>query len=149
MAIDELRQELIRLDLFDYVHSFGFYHVLPTGPGGTDTHIDSSTGDYSFNLPIENCDNTFVNFYTSYREPELRFTKEGVPYYFIDKDACELVDRIEMTQPYIINVKEIHNVSNDNPTTRITVLIRLTAQWNYLEWDKKRQLNSQSGSSRS
>jgi len=144
MAIEELRKELSDLGLLEYVHSFGFYNVLPTGLEGTTAHIDNSPGDYSFNIPIANCNNTFVNFYTSDNDPELRLTPDGTPYYFVDKSTCKLVDRLEMSKPHIINVKEIHNITNDNSTTRITLLVRLTANWNYLEWGKQRKLRLES-----
>jgi hypothetical protein len=125
LKIDLLREQLQRLGLIDNIVSIAFYNLHTTRPSGGALHIDHGESTFSLNLPIKNCDNTFVNFYTSSVEPEKRFNEANVPYYHIDAANSSLIDRIEMTQPYIINVKVPHNVVNPNRESRKTLLIRL------------------------
>jgi hypothetical protein len=125
LKIDSLREQLQRLGLIDNIVSIAFYNLHTTEPKGSPIHVDHGESTFSLNLPIKNCDNTFVNFYTSTTEPEKRFSNANVPYYYIDDSKCRLVDQIEMTQPYIINVKVPHNVVNPNKENRKTLLIRL------------------------
>jgi hypothetical protein len=147
LEIQELKEELIKLNMLKYVHSFAIYNLLPTTIQGSDIHIDYGQGTYSFNIPIANCENTVVNFYESSSDPVLKQTKDGNYYYHVDKNYCKIVDTLEMKLPNIINVKKIHNVSNYNPTTRITLLIRLTPEFTHEECLIRSQLNSQDSSS--
>ncbi len=134
LKLKSLREQLERLGLLDYVSNIAFHHVLPTAPQGATVHIDHSKSTYSFNLPIKNCDNTFVNFYRTDSVPETRLNSVGVPYYHLDESKCSFANRIEMSQPYIINVKVPHNVVNANLKNRITLLIRLKPEWDHLAW---------------
>lgn len=129
--ISELKSELDNMNWSQYVHSFGFYVINKTY--GTPIHIDSGDCLYSFNIPILNCKNTFVNFYNTDKAP----TKKSyvaynkiVDYYSFNPTDCALQDKLEMTTPYVIKVKEVHNVTNINSLPRITLLIRLKKEIN-------------------
>lgn len=121
--IPELKAELDRLGWTEHVDSFGFYIVQKTN--GSTLHTDTGSRTYSFNIPIISCTGSRVNFYTTDSEPEVEMHKEGVDYNKYDIEKCTLVDSLEMTIPHIINVKEVHNISNPNHSPRITLLIRM------------------------
>ena len=131
LNIPELRNELDKLNWTQYVHSFGFYIINHSY--GTPLHTDSGTSQYSFNIPILNCKNTFVNFYKTNKEPtKISYMAFGklIDYYKYNVTDCVLKDKLELTTPHVINVKEVHNVINVNPLPRITLLIRLKKQIN-------------------
>jgi len=131
LNIPELRNELDKLNWTQYVHSFGFYIISQTY--GTPLHTDSGICQYSFNIPILNCENTFVNFYETNKEPTktsyMAFGKL-IDYYKYNPSDCILKDKLELTIPHVINVKEVHNITNVNSLSRITLLIRLKKEIN-------------------
>jgi len=119
LTIPELRDNLTKLgyDLDDIVLGINLSKT------GNVIHLDWGQHDYSLNIPILNCKNSYVNFYTS--------TVEAVPaatttnrYYSFKQDTCSLVDRIHVNEPYILNIKEPHNVDSTNNNKRIMLLIR-------------------------
>jgi hypothetical protein len=128
LSIPELKEELDRLGWTEHVDSFGFYIVQKTK--GSTLHTDTGDRKYSFNIPILNCKDTLVNFYTTDSEPEVQIHGEGVDYNKYDVDKCTLVDSLEMNTPNVINVKEVHNIVNDNHKPRITLLVRLKSNLN-------------------
>lgn len=129
LSIPELKDNLDRLRVREYVNLIGFYYIPTTTVSGTFKHIDYGDNNYSLNVPISGCNNTWVNFYKSDIEPVLKYNNAGVRYYHCDQESCILTERFEMNHPYVINVKTIHNVVNTNPEPRITLLIRLGKGW--------------------
>ena len=123
LKIPELKNNLDRLELTDHVYGFGFYIVFNNSPLGI--HHDNGDIIYSLNLPLSGCKNTYVNFYRSSSQAEELLTMAGNKYFAYKKEDCELIDRLELTSPYIINVKVPHAVVNKNNEPRITLLIRL------------------------
>jgi hypothetical protein len=126
LNIPELKIELDNLGWTNYISSFGFYVMQTTI--GSPIHIDSGSSVCSFNIPILNCNNTYVNFYKTSKEPKKMFLPNGVSYYYCDPNSCELVDKLEMVVPHVISIKHAHNVVNLNSTPRITLLIRLNPE---------------------
>jgi hypothetical protein len=122
LNIPELKIELDKLGWTKYINSFGFYVVQKTN--GSIIHIDSGE-KYSFNIPILNCSNTFLNYYTTTTEPVRKLTPSNVDYYYYDPKYCVRIDSVEMNLPHIVNVLKLHNVTNLNEEPRITLLIRL------------------------
>lgn len=126
LSIPELRAELDRLGWTPYVMPFAFYIVQPTK--GTIVHIDSGDLKYSLNVPILNCNDTFVNFYVTKEQPIMQKYVEydrTINYFRYNPVKCKLADKLEMTTPHVIKVKEVHNITNLNTGPRITLLIRL------------------------
>jgi hypothetical protein len=126
LNIPELKQGLDELGWTPYVFLFAFYIVQPTS--GTTVHIDSGEMVHSFNVPILNCDNTYVNFYSTTEQPVMTTYVEydkKINYFKFNPSYCELVDKLEMLTPHVIKVKEVHNITNLNTGPRITLLIRL------------------------
>lgn len=128
LSIPELKEELDKLGWTEYVDSFAFYCVQKTK--GSTLHTDTGDRLYSFNIPIMNCRDTQVNFYTSESEPETQLHGEGVDYNRYNPDTCTLVDSLEMIMPHVIKVKEVHNIVNNNYGPRITLLVRLNSDLN-------------------
>jgi hypothetical protein len=122
-GIPELKTELDRLGLSQHVDAFAFYVVQKTK--GSTLHTDTGDRKYSFNIPIKFCKNTTVNFYTTDSEPTVQLHGEGVDYNKYELENCTLVDSLELNMPHIINVKEVHNICNNNNIPRITLLVRL------------------------
>jgi hypothetical protein len=123
LNIPELRDELDRLGWTQHVDSFAFYIVQKTN--GSTPHTDTGDRKYSFNIPIKCCIKTKVNFYTTESEPVLQYHTSSVDYNKYEIEKCTLVDSLEMLIPHVINVKEVHNITNPNYIPRITLLVRL------------------------
>ena len=132
-GIPELKSALDNLNWSPYVTSFGFYMVNKTEPSGTPIHTDTGDYMYSFNIPILNCTNTFLNFYKTDKEPvwgSFVAYDKTISYNSFETTDCILEDRVEMAIPHVIKVKGPHNVTNLNPLPRVTLLIRLNKELN-------------------
>ena len=118
------------LDLYNLKHdaaAFAFYMMRPYSEGLV--HIDWGDADYSMNIPIKNCNNTFTKFYKYIGEPELVPERniQGVvhrPHYKFDNVILEKIDQFESNIPCVIHIKTPHNVVNRQPSFRINLLIR-------------------------
>ena len=122
LGIPELRAALDNLGWTEYVDSFAIHILQPHDRIAL--HTDTGDFDYSLNIPIKNCEKTFVNFYSS-SSPPVDATHDKVTYKGYDAKKCSIVTSLELKTPYVINVKEIHNVVSLNKLPRITLLIRL------------------------
>lgn len=131
--IPELKSALDNLNWSMYVQSFAFNIVGRTENTGSARHVDTGEFSYSFNIPILNCENTFVNFYKT-DKPSVKKSYESygriIDYYSFNHEDCILQDSLEMIVPHVINVKEVHNVINTTSLPRITLLIRLKQEIN-------------------
>jgi hypothetical protein len=132
LQIAELKQELDRLEWTDQLQSIAFN--ITRGSSTSPIHIDTGTSTYSFNIPILNGERSFVVFYKTTVEPTyesyVACNEKVQTYYKYQPKDCIVVDKLEMTAPHVINVKEVHSVININPLPRITLLIRLKAEIN-------------------
>ena len=82
--------------------------------------------DYSLNLPIINTKDTYTCFYESSEPPETRRLPSGLPYDAYDESKCTLIDKVEILQPTLLNVKVPHGVTLDNKSIpRITMALRM------------------------
>lgn len=124
LQIDELTDNLIKLGYDMNTTTFGINLSTMTPANGNAIHLDWGHHEYSLNIPIVDCSNTYVNFYTSTTPAELAGSVSGNYYYSIVKENCTLADTIHMDDAYMINVKEPHNVVNTVSNRRITLLIR-------------------------
>jgi len=124
LNVTELKATLDTLGLTNSIRKFGFM-ILPAGHR-TALHVDSGDTTFSLNIPIRNYVNTKVDFYTSTVEPvNTHDPNSPLGFWEYNLKDCVHVDTIEMTGSNIINVKEIHMVTNNNILPRITLLIRL------------------------
>ena len=126
LAIPELRSELTRLGLIDWIYSFALLVVKPYQK--TPIHQDTGPITYSFNLPILGCENTNIIWYKSSSKPEEHFTAQEKNYWVYRSEDCTEIDRFDMSSPAIIDVKIPHEIVNLNiyqQRPRITLLTRL------------------------
>lgn len=93
-----------------------------------DIHIDdgSSGWRYSFNIPIINCDDTFVYFYECEGESTKKEdTKTFGAYQKFEQNECRLIETFETNKPYILDTRVPHNFKTFNNKPRVMLLIRL------------------------
>jgi hypothetical protein len=142
LEISNLRKLLKKLGLFAYLHVANAT-VAPAGysdpnklpPYAPVIHIDKADDNmsyiHSFNIPIKNCENTFVNYYKAHGADEIQYTEHGLPYRRFKAEECELIDQVEMSQAHIIDTSVPHAIVNPNNKTRILLAIRLTVDFNF------------------
>lgn len=84
--------------------------------------------DYSLNLPIINTDNTYTCFYEADDPPETRVLPNGIPYDAYDESKCKIIDKVEVLQPTLLNVKVPHGVTLGEGVSipRITIALRMS-----------------------
>jgi hypothetical protein len=142
LNIPELKSCLDNLGLLSYVHIIATT-VMPPGygvPGATfpndpTIHIDYGIYTHSLNIPIKNCDNTFVSYHTVNGPPEtMHLETNGLPFHYYKPENCVQIDQVEMTQAYIINTSVPHAIVNPTDKTRILIAIRLTSKFNFDEF---------------
>ena len=132
-SISCLNLALNNLDLLKYVVGYGFHIMQPmtTGP----IHVDTGNFYYSLNIPLSGCDETKVCFYKSTSSPEFKSlddtSKIKVGFYKFNELDCNLLKSFYFNKPYIMSVKEPHNVVNDTELVRISLLIRLGNGYNF------------------
>ena len=125
--IPELDSFLRKLNLLSFVNMAAL-HVLEPNRGGN-IHVDVGAYRYSLNIPILNCNNTYVEYYEPTAPPTI-VTKEymgkTVRLRKFDQNKCKLILRKETIDPYIIDTQFPHKVVSENPTgTRVMLLLRL------------------------
>jgi hypothetical protein len=92
-------------------------------------HIDglSDIATYSINIPIANCEGTYLNTYDVINpEKELSpysLANKSNPYRYWKPEDCKLVSTNETVTPYLINVESPHQFSNPNMNTYRYMLI--------------------------
>lgn len=98
-------------------------------------HIDSGPYRYSLNIPIQNCENTFIDFFKvdgDYQTIYVEDKGHGGKHHFFryTEDQCELMYRGDTSMPYILSTKTPHRVVNESDKTRVMLLIRvLVGPW--------------------
>jgi hypothetical protein len=96
LNIPELKQVLDELGWTPNVFLFAFNIVQPNSD--TNVHIDSGEMVYSFNIPILNCDDTYVNFYSTTEQPVMTTYTEydqKINYLKYNLSHCELIDKLD------------------------------------------------------
>jgi hypothetical protein len=93
---------------------------------------------YSFNIPITDCKDTFVSWFSTDTEPRVvtvRDDPKGLTYSRYDSDKCTLIERVEINSPYVINTQIPHCVENKSGQTRLMLLCRVypEVQLSYME----------------
>jgi hypothetical protein len=141
LNIPELKSFLEKSGLLDYVHIIATT-VIPPGygvpgapfPFGPTVHVDEGIYTHSFNIPIKNCENTFLYYYDVNGDPELVHLDNGLPYHYFKQENCILKNQIEMNKAYIVNTSEPHAIVNPTDKTRVLIAIRLKSEFNFDEF---------------
>ena len=129
--IPEFKKQLQAYELYDYIS----YCVISISTQGTSAiHIDTGGFTYSLNIPILGFDNTFLNFYSSAKAPEIKLTPKGVEYLGYDVEDCELAYKVESKEPVLINTQIPHSFQNCNTDPRLVILCRINRDWDIRKW---------------
>jgi hypothetical protein len=125
MKIVEIKNLITQLNLDNNLSYTAIITMPPNAIGPV--HIDGGEIDStSLNIPILNCKNTFMSWYTSTETLKRVELEKDKVYYGADLNTCIKVASVEMTDSYFVNIKELHNGHNPNNTWRILLSIRLT-----------------------
>jgi hypothetical protein len=106
-------------------------------------HVDGdSSYSWSLNIPLKNCENTRTNFYQSNQAPiRKKSPNSNIEYSVFDPRLCTLIDTVQLTDPYLMNVSVPHQIHNPNFTQRTSICIRLKSTFDIKaalsEWDLK------------
>jgi hypothetical protein len=93
-------------------------------------HIDPlQFSVYSLNIPIANCDNTFMYYYKS-NTPGVygNYRTASNPLYYTKfrNSDCELLGNVETNEPYLVDLRTPHQFVNKNTDiTRYMLLCRI------------------------
>lgn len=129
LKITELIELIDTLSLDITKTNFGFYVMNPYRHDPV--HLDWGNTEYSMNIPIANCDNTFTSFHLVHGEPELipERTINGhyhAPHYSFNNVVTEMIEEFESNVPVVMHIKTPHSVINKTANFRINLLVRNT-----------------------
>jgi len=121
--IPELAEEMKRLGWYDYWIGTAIvvnYQDLPI-------HQDTGDFEYSLNLPIKNTKDTYTAFYEVSAPATMKVVPNtSVTYMSFDPEISTLIEKVEIIQPTLLNVKTPHNVVlKTTNLPRITIALRL------------------------
>ena len=129
--IPEFKEQLLAYNLYNYLS----YVVISVSINGTSAiHIDTGGFTHSLNIPILGFDNTFLNFYSSAKSPEIKKTPKGMDYLGYDPEDCDVIHRVETKEPALVNTQIPHSFQNCNTLPRVVILHRLNRDWNINDW---------------
>jgi len=121
LGVEEITTALKDIGLLDYVDSTGinfYYKGIPV------IHVDTGNFIYSLNIPISGYNNTYINYYMSSTDPELKY-KGTVSWLEYNASKCTLIEQFESSTPAIVNTQVPHAFENFNNEPRIMLLLRL------------------------
>ena len=89
---------------------------------GSFVHVDAGTDQARINIPLENCQNTFTEFYEGGKT--LSYTNPATGTKATRIIGAKLVDKVEIDQATVIRVKAAHSVIMDkNYAPRVTLTL--------------------------
>jgi len=106
--------------------------VLITTSINAEIHRDDTSVPLRINIPILNCKGSQTEFWKTSVEPTRIFLPNGVPYLYIDKKNCELMETFELDTPTVLLVKEPHSVSVGENVPRISLTVEFIEDIEYL-----------------
>lgn len=87
-------------------------------------HVDAGSDLARINIPLQNCKNTFTEFYTGGKSESYYNPITGISATKLSGTGLTLVDKVEIDQATVIRVKEPHSVHMDeNNAPRVTLTI--------------------------
>lgn len=105
-----------------------------TPQSSTPIHLDNGPYKISLNIPIQHCDDTYVYFYKTKVDPQKKFNGQN-NYFRYEETDCELDEKVETNQPYLLDTMTPHKVVNNTNNTRIMLLVRMTREINFDYFD--------------
>lgn len=125
LGIPKLKNLLESLNLLAGITQLGFaYHLLPPHSNLQSVHTDSDHFRYSLNIPLNEFTDNYMTFYkTSCLPTYLSDSSASAKAYSYDQ--CELIDRVKVTTPYVIDTTVPHDSENNTDEWQFIFLIRL------------------------
>lgn len=120
-------KNLMRLKWYNNITSVGIITMPPHSD--LEIHHDTIGAKYSLNIPIQNTNGTYTLFYSTPGIPIERkhANVDSRSYWYYDDTICKEEAKIEMNQPYLIDVSFPHNAINPTDYTRVVLLVRLNS----------------------
>jgi hypothetical protein len=75
-------------------------------------------------IPLENCELSTTNIWSSPETPPTQYTENGHPYNFFDPEKCKLITSFNLTRPTFFRTDLPHSVDNPTDQTRKAISIR-------------------------
>ena len=129
--IPELQAVLENFGSMAMVHSMAFNISRPFQKPGL--HVDDGTFIYSFNIPLINYKNTFLNVYEKVDKLVMMKHRDKydnvISYWGVRPEDCKLIEKIETVHPHFLNTKFPHSVENENYSIRFNMLIRFNPEF--------------------
>jgi len=129
--IKELQAVISRFGGMSMVHSMAFNISRPFQKPGL--HVDDGTFIYSFNIPLLNYENTFLNVYEKVEKLIMMKHRDKydnvISYWGVRPEDCKLIEKIETVHPHFLNTKFPHSVENENDLIRFNMLIRFKPEF--------------------
>jgi hypothetical protein len=122
LEIPEFQSMLSYLNILNYMNTTSISIAVLEPYVNMPIHTDTGSHNFSLNIPIQNCDNTWTVWYETEQVP-IYIDKPS--HYQYSADLCKEIGRIEMSNPYIINTDIPHAAYNPNNSTRILLAVRL------------------------
>lgn len=130
LRLIKLKKLLDSLGISIGVKAFEFIVMQPGAKTGI--HTDSTDFQFSFNIPLTDCKNTYLSFYKSkitsdkeYVSYENPTNKDMIHYKPYNENECEFIESSEIKDPYIFNTNILHNLENRSDKEQIVTLIRI------------------------
>jgi len=100
----------------------------------TDFRPDKNFGDQlAIQIPLENCEHSITELWSSDYEPPVQYTHNGQPYNYFDKSRCIKVSEFSLTQPVIWRTDVPHSVNNFSNMPRLAISLRFKKDpWNLI-----------------
>lgn len=100
----------------------------------TDFRPDKNFGDQlAIQIPLENCEHSLTELWSSDYEPPVQYTSNGQPYNYFDRSRCIKVSEFVLNSPVIWRTDVPHSVSNFSDKPRLAISLRFKKDpWNLI-----------------
>ena len=103
-----------------------FFATKPNSKGFV--HIDMAHSElnpryWSLNFPVFNCQRNYHEWFSTNSEPDL-ISKEFNSWFWTTDNNVKLIDKLELTEPYILSVSVPHRINNPTNEVRVVFAVR-------------------------
>lgn len=122
LSLSALKKELERLGFEPFGTVYSVTHKRESS-----IHIDQNDSGWrwSLNIPISNCDGTFITFYDCLGCSTNEVGEQFGKFEKFLKSDCTVAQRIESNKPILIDTSKPHNFETYNEEPRVFLLVRL------------------------
>lgn len=136
-AVDHKILEQTVPELFEFFKShcldYDIFRIFQTAPKGRlSIHVDGNEKwpkVLALNIPIIGCSDTGMCWWDKVQPTSLTNTNEyGSNIQLFDSDNKQLIDQLELTEPYLVRINVPHSVDNPNDQRRIILSVRFAPE---------------------